>query len=56
MPAGIGSRSFFATYLSQLAENNLCVVLLLHLVNEGIQVVFDNGGIEAAGELIYIIV
>ncbi len=44
------------SYLSQLAENNGKVFLLIHLLSDGLQAVFDGGGTEAAVELVYIII
>lgn len=44
------------TYLSQLAEDNAEVFLLNHLLSDGIQVVSDGGGTEAAVELVYVVV
>lgn len=47
---------FCVSYLSQLAEDNLEVILLIHLLSDGLQVVFDRGSSEAAVELIYIVI
>lgn len=44
------------TYLSQFAENNLEVFLLVHLPSDWIQVVFNSGGTEAAVELVYVVI
>lgn len=43
-------------YLSQLAENDAEVLLLVHLRDDGIQVVPDDGCAEAAVELSYVVV
>lgn len=44
------------TYLSQPAENNLEVLGLGHLPSDGIQVLFNSGGTEAAVELVYVVI
>lgn len=44
------------TYLSQLAENNPEVFLLVHLSSDWIQVVFNRVGSEAAVELSYVVI
>ena len=44
------------THLVQLVEHNLEVFLLVHLVGDGVQVVPNSRGAEAAVELGYVVV
>lgn len=53
MPLNSSSSS---TYLSQLAQNDAEVFLLVHLNGNGSQVVFYSFGTETAVELVYVII
>lgn len=43
-----------ASYLSQLFQHDLEVLVLVHLLRDAAQVVSDDGGVEAAVELIHV--
>ena len=49
-------KNLQTTYLSQLAEDNLEVLVIVHLIGEGVQVVFNGRGTEAAVELRYVVI